>query len=166
MRTYDLVTVWRLPAPVPQVWRILSRAGEWPRWWPYVERVEVVEPGDDRGLGARHRHCWKTCLPYRLRFELEVVRIDPFVRVETRVSGDLVGLGRCRLRGRGDATVVRYDWHVHTRRAWMNRLAPVARPVFLWNHQRVMAAGERALARLLSSAGNSDRGGGVSRHSR
>ncbi len=164
MHTYNLVTVWRLPSPAPVIWRILSRAWEWPRWWPFVERVEVLEPGDDRGLGARHRHHWKTCLPYRLRFELTVIRIDPLIRVDTRVSGDLVGIGRCRLRSRGDTTVIRYDWHVHTTRGWMNRLAPVARPVFLWNHQRVMAAGEAALRRLLSSAANRDWGGGVSRH--
>lgn len=164
MHTYNLVTIWHLPAPLPVVWQTLSRTWEWPEWWPYVERVEILDPGDCQGLGARHRHHWKTCLPYRLCFELQVIRIEPLVRVDTRVTGDLLGIGRCRLRGRGNTVVVRYDWRVRTTRNWMNRLAPMARPIFLWNHQRVMAAGEEALKGLLASAPNRDLGSGVSRH--
>ncbi len=152
MTRYDLVTVWRLPASPAQVWQVLARAEHWPRWWPEVERVEILTPHNPAGLGARHRHHWRTRLGYRLCFELEVVRLDPPSRVDALISGDLVGRGRCRLRGGAGRTVVRIDWHVHTRKAWMNRLAPLARPAFLWNHRRVMASGEAALSALLVSA--------------
>ncbi|MGX7000533.1 hypothetical protein [Caballeronia sp. KNU42] len=44
-------------------------------------------------------------------------------------------------------TVVRYEWCVHTTRAWMNALAPLLRPVFQWHHDAVMREGGAALAR-------------------
>ena len=44
-----------------------------------------------------------------------------------------------------------YEWNVRTARAWMNRLAPVARPVFAWNHDVVMRQGADGLARLLDA---------------
>jgi hypothetical protein len=40
---------------------------------------------------------------------------------------------------------------VATTRRWMSLLAPVARPVFEWNHDWVMARGGEGIARLLGS---------------
>ena len=42
-----------------------------------------------------------------------------------------------------------FEWRVRTTRRWMNVLAPIARPVFRWNHDRLMRAGGRGLARRL-----------------
>jgi hypothetical protein len=42
-----------------------------------------------------------------------------------------------------------YEWNVHTTKAWMNALAPVARSAFQWNHDYVMRNGGAGLARLL-----------------
>ncbi len=154
MQAYTLVSVWHLQAPLEGVWECLSHPERWPIWWPYVEQVEILSSGDPiTGTGSIHRHCWSTCLPYRLCFTLETLEVKAPRRVKARVYGDLVGIGRCRLRACGGLVVVRFDWHVHTTKAWMNALAPLARPVFHWNHHRVMAAGEIALRELLTSAG-------------
>lgn len=166
MQGYTLVTIWHLEAPLERVWEILSHPEKWPAWWPYVEEVKLVEAGNPHnGEGSIHHHVWSTCLPYRLRFQLEALCVKPGRSVKARVSGDLVGLGQCRLRSCGHLTVVRFDWHVHTRRRWMNIVAPLARPVFLWNHQRVMAAGERSLSNRVSSlrGARSDSGWGDSK---
>ena len=40
---------------------------------------------------------------------------------------------------------------MRTARAWMNRLAPVARPAFAYNHDAVMRQGAAGLARLLGA---------------
>ena len=39
-----------------------------------------------------------------------------------------------------------YEWNVATTKAWMNLLAPLARPVFEWNHDWVMARGGEGIA--------------------
>ncbi|MBN2701702.1 MAG: SRPBCC family protein [Methylothermaceae bacterium] len=145
MRPYNLVSVWHLEAARDSVWKVLSAPEHWPGWWPYVQAVEVLREGDSNGVGALHRHTWRTCLPYRLRFCLEAIEVRPNTRVTARVSGDLHGRGNCRLHSCGPVTLVRYDWHVHTTRAWMNHLAAITDAVFLWNHRRVMATGERSL---------------------
>jgi hypothetical protein len=63
--------------------------------------------------------------------------------------GELTGVGRWRLFEEDGVTAVLYEWNVTTSRAWMNLLAPVARPVFEWNHDWVMARGAEGIANLL-----------------
>jgi hypothetical protein len=48
-------------------------------------------------------------------------------------------------------TAVLYEWDVRTTRAWMNALAPVARPLFTRSHDRVMRQGGEGLARRLGA---------------
>jgi hypothetical protein len=64
-------------------------------------------------------------------------------------SGELAGTGRWRLYEEAGTTAVLYEWDVRTTRAWMNLLAPLARPIFAWNHNWVMGNGGEGLARLL-----------------
>lgn len=44
---------------------------------------------------------------------------------------------------------MRYEWDVRTTQWWMNALAPLARPVFAWNHDYVMRQGGEGLRRRL-----------------
>ena len=53
---------------------------------------------------------------------------------------------------KGGQTVVTYDWLVETTSRWMNLVAPVARPVFRWNHDAVMRSGGRGLARRMAES--------------
>jgi hypothetical protein len=46
-------------------------------------------------------------------------------------------------------TAVLYEWNVATTRVWMNLVAPIARPVFEWNHDWVMSRGAEGIASLL-----------------
>ena len=69
--------------------------------------------------------------------------------LEGDATGELAGVGRWRLLEEDRITVVIYEWHVRTTRAWMNLLAPVARSAFKSNHDYVMRNGGEGLARLL-----------------
>jgi hypothetical protein len=46
-------------------------------------------------------------------------------------------------------TAVTYEWKVRTTKRWMNLLAPLARPIFDYNHNVVMRWGGEGLARRL-----------------
>ena len=46
-------------------------------------------------------------------------------------------------------TAVLYEWNVATTKPWMNRLAPLLRPAFEWNHDWVMARGGEGISKLL-----------------
>ena len=56
------------------------------------------------------------------------------------------GVGRWRFFEQGGVTAVVYEWNVETTARWMNVLAPLGRPAFEWNHDRVMQAGGEGLA--------------------
>lgn len=146
---FELVSQWQLDAPPEDVWRVLSDAEHWPDWWPCVEAVETVEPGEPGGERSRWRYTWKTMLRYKLRFDLYVTCIEAPLLLAADVTGDLSGRGVCRIARRDSRTLVRYEWTVQVRRPWMKWLAPIARPVFVWNHRMVMRQGEAHLAARL-----------------
>ncbi len=92
---------------------------------------------------------WKSLLPYRVEFEVTTTRIERPYLLEADAVGELTGVGRWRLFERDGVTAVLYEWNVATTTTWMNLLAPVARPVFEWNHDWVMKRGGEGIAELL-----------------
>jgi hypothetical protein len=146
---YRFVTTWCLAAPAERVYAAIDDAASWPAWWRGVRSAELVEEGGADGVGRLWRLVWRSRLPYDLAFDSRVVAADPPWRLEGRADGELVGTGRWRLAEGGGVTSVVYEWDVSTTRAWMNRLAPLARPAFRWNHDVVMRAGGEGLARRL-----------------
>lgn len=149
MAKYEFVTIWRFRAPLEPVWEIIYHSDRWPRWWKGVEQVERVRAGGDNDIGSISRYTWKSKLPYRLIFEMELTRVEPMRIIEGKALGELSGTGRWQLSSDADVTTVRYDWQVETTKRWMNLLTPVARPLFKWNHDVVMRWGAEGLAREL-----------------
>jgi hypothetical protein len=150
MREYRFVTTWCLDAPIERVFDAIDDAARWPQWWKGVTCAELLEPGSEDGVGRLWRYTWRSALPYELTFDSRVTRREPPYLLEGDAEGELIGVGRWRLF-EGLATAVVYEWNVRTARAWMNRLAPVAGPVFAWNHDVVMRQGAEGLARLLNA---------------
>ena len=109
-----------------------------------------MRAGEDSGVGTVGRMVWKSLLPYRVEFETTTTRVERPHLLEADAVGELSGTGRWRLYEQGGITAVLYEWNVATSKAWMNLLAPVARPVFEWNHDWVMARGGEGIASLLS----------------
>lgn len=149
MYRYEFITNWRVFAPVADVWQIIRQTEKWPEWWKGVLLVKELKPGDESGLGAIHRSTWRSVLPYTLEFDSEVISIEKHNFIEARAFGELDGLGLWQFESNGDSTHVRYDWKVSTTKQWMNLLAPVAKPIFRWNHDAIMGWGEKGLKRKL-----------------
>ncbi len=148
---FNLTTKWTLAAPREAVWRELTKPEDWPAWWRVVERVELLEAGDADGVGALRRMTWRTALPYSLTFDMRTVRVEPMTVIEGRAEGELSGVGRWTVDGDRVMTRVRYDWRVEVTQPWMRFVAPLARPVFAWNHGVVMGWGGEGLARRLAA---------------
>ena len=151
MREYAFLTAWRVAAPRNAVFEVIHASELWPEWWDGVESVVKVEDGDAEGRGSLGRYVWRSAMRYRLAFEMRITHVDRPRRMEGAAVGELTGTGSWRLYEDEDATVVLFEWRVHTTRWWMNALAPIARPAFKWNHDRLMHAGGRGLARRLGA---------------
>ena len=146
---YALVTEWVLATSAERIFDALAHPETWPSWWPYLQSVTPVETGDAQGIGAVWRYTWSSRLPYRLTFDMTTTASRRPVCIAGTASGDLSGSGCWRLMPEGAASRVRYTWTVATGKRWMTLLAPLLAPVFRWNHDQVMAAGGRGLARHL-----------------
>jgi uncharacterized protein YndB with AHSA1/START domain len=147
---YAFLTTWILDAAREDVWEAIHAVERWPEWWRGVRSVEKLAGGDERGVGALYRHEWRSVIPYPVRFETRITRIEAPHVIEATADGELAGSGRWRLFA-GPETTVTYEWNVRTTRAWMNLAAPLARPVFRWNHNVVMHQGGEGLAELLGA---------------
>ena len=151
MVNYSFVTVWRIRAPLPAVWEVIYSPEHWEVWWKGLARVIKLKSGDERGVGSIYRLVWKSKLPYTLAVEMETVRVEPLKRLESAARGELQGKGVWSFSEAKGETRVQYDWQVSTRKPWMNFLAPLARPVFEWNHNVLMRWGGEGLKRLLEN---------------
>jgi len=147
---YKFLTTWCVDASIEQVWEILNETKSYPERWKGVHSVELLRDGDDQGVGQVNRFSWRSVLPYTLRFDMRVTRVERPHLIEGQATGELEGRGVWRLY-EGDGTAVVYDWQVRTTQAWMNVLGPVARPAFAWNHDLVMRQGGRGLAAKLGA---------------
>lgn len=146
---FELQSLWHLDAPVEPVWQALTHPEQWPHWWPYVRRVTPLAAGGADGLGSVKRLEWGSRLGYGLGFDVETTEVVRPQRLRGRARGELDGEGLWELASDGATTRVSYLWRVDLGRAWMRAVAPLASPVFRWNHDGVMRAGAQGLARHL-----------------
>lgn len=156
MPAYSFLTTWLIEAERERVWEAIYDSERWPEWWRGVEEAERLVDGDPSGVGQVGRYLWRSRLPYPVRFEITTTRVERPTLLEGEADGELAGVGRWRLfehapPDAGPATAVIYEWNVRTTKAWMNLLAPVAKPVFRWNHDWVMRNGGAGLAELLDA---------------
>jgi hypothetical protein len=151
MADYRFETTWRLRASRADAWALLVDGERWPTWWPSVRHVEELRPGSADGLGRRLRYHFGTRLPYTLTFDAELVEVTEPTRLVAAASGELVGTWTCDLEQQGETVVLRHVWAVSTTRAWMNVLAPLARPLFSWNHASLMREGGVGFAARLGT---------------
>ena len=65
---YHFITTWRVESTPEEVSAILGNGPDLARWWPSVYLdVEVLETGDERGVGTVVGLYTKGYLPYTLR---------------------------------------------------------------------------------------------------
>jgi hypothetical protein len=140
---YRFRSVWDLPAAPDAVFAVLGRAAEYPRWWPQVRDVTML----DDGTGTAR---FRSLLPYDLFVTAHETLHDPVARVlEVELTGDLEGWARWTVGARDGGTRAVYEQEVEVRRPLMRRLAVPGRPVFLANHALMMRGGRRGLTDLL-----------------
>jgi hypothetical protein len=146
---YRFLTSWLLDCERERAWEVLQDTLSWPEWWRGVVSVDELEPGDANQVGGRYRIAWQSRLPYPLEFDFRVDEVDRPAVMAGSARGELSGTGRWRLFEQNGVCAVLYEWDVATTKRWMNLLAPLARPVFAYNHDVVMGWGGEGLARRL-----------------
>jgi hypothetical protein len=110
-----------------------------------------IKEGPAGEIGTVRRIKWSTALPYSITFDSELTSVVQYKRMEGKAFGDLTGIGVWTFEPNGTGTNVRYDWKVNITKPWMKILEPVLKPVFKWNHDKVMQAGYTGLSKKLDA---------------
>ena len=143
---YHFMTRWRVQGTVEEIYDILSRVTEMPRWWPSVYLdVQVSEVGGPDGVGkivSLHTRGW---LPYTLRWQFRVTDARYPDGYAIEAWGDFVGRGSWHFEQDGDFVDVSYDWKIRAEKPLLRYFSFVFKPLFAANHRWAMAQGEKAL---------------------
>ena len=107
--------------PHTEVWRAVCSSDSYEEWAPWMRDLRVV--GDGFEPGTRFIFEVASRLPVRMDLEIEIVAVKEGEFVEARVSRDLVGSGRLRLRPQGRRTGVELSWEVDVASRPLRRVA-------------------------------------------
>lgn len=149
MRRFELLSIWRVEAPLEAIWPVMLDSLSWPRWWTGLERVCELERGRADGLGNVRRYIWRSPLWFHLQIDMRTTAVEEHRRLAAIASGDVTGTGEWRFRAGGGETLVEYDWRVEVVRPGLRYLAALGGPLFARSHRAVMTRGARGLAREL-----------------
>jgi hypothetical protein len=142
---YRFRSVWRLPNSAREVYAVLERAEDYPRWWPQVRGIDQADA--DSGTVR-----FRSLLPYELRVTVRATRRDPAAGVlEIAMSGDLRGWARWTVVPQPGGAQAVFEQDVVVRKPLMRRLALLGRPFFTANHALMMRSGRRGLRAQLAA---------------
>jgi hypothetical protein len=137
---YHFITRWRVQASMEEVSSILGNAKDLPRWWPSVYlNVEILEPGDDAGVGSVVELFTKGFLPYTLQWKFRVTESDAPHGFALEAFGDFVGHGVWTFIQDGDFCEILYDWRIEAQKPILKTLSFLMKPIFSANHHWAMA---------------------------
>jgi len=143
---YHFITNWRVDGAIKEVADILKDATELPRWWPSVYLdVEVLEPGDEDGIGKVVSLYTRGWLPYTLRWQFRVTESNYPYGFRLEAWGDFNGRGIWTLEQDGQFVNVIYDWKIRADKPLLRSLSFIFKPIFSANHRWAMARGEESL---------------------
>ena len=142
---YHFVTQWRVRSTLKEISDVLRDPTDLVRWWPSVYLdVQVLEVGEESGLGKVVTLYTKGWLPYTLRwtFRVSEMRNDGFTLL---ASGDFDGRGIWTFAQDGEWVTMTYDWKISAEKPLLRNLSWVMKPIFSANHHWAMAKGEESL---------------------
>ena len=143
---YHFITHWRVESTVEEISEILGNAPDLVRWWPSVYlAVRELQPGDASGVGKVVDLYTKGWLPYTLRWQFRVTRVNFPFGFELDAWGDFVGRGIWTFAQDGQWVDIAYDWKIDAEKPLLRSLSFLMKPIFSANHRWAMAKGEESL---------------------
>ena len=136
-RRFRFSSSFTLEAPPKRVYDVLVDLEHYCDWWPQVRGVAKID--DDRALVV----C-RSVLPYDLELELTALSRTADL-LEVRIDGPIRGWARYHLDETSPGvTSLRFEQEVYEVRM-MVLASYAAKPLLVWNHERMMRGAERGL---------------------
>lgn len=142
---YHFITHWRVQSTIKEVSEIIGNAADLVRWWPSVYLdVNILEPGDEHGLGRVVSLYTKGWMPYTLRWSFRVTEVQPD-GFTLEAWGDFEGRGIWTFQQDGSWVDITYDWKILAEKPLLKYFSFIMKPIFSVNHRWAMAKGEESL---------------------
>ena len=131
-----------------RAWELLKRAELYPKWWPWMRRLEVS--GSPLEPGTTFSFLVVAPIPFTMRVRLEIVESKEDARVEAEVKGDLVGRAEMSFVAVSDeVTEATLEWDVEVRKPGVRTAARALRPVLIWGQNWAVETALRGFLRHL-----------------
>lgn len=147
---YRFVDRWFVPAPPEDVYDVMGDAHSYPLWWGDV----FLEAGGEEGPPRPGRRTWcvaRGFLPYKLRFNQEVVWAERPRGFELKLDGDFTGGGTWSFEAADGGTRAVLDWRPVVEKAGVKHLTPLLRPLFRANHNWTMRRGQQHILEYMKN---------------
>jgi hypothetical protein len=131
---------WRFDAERAELWTHLAAVEEYQRWWPWLRRFE---PDDGLVAGATWACEVSPPLPYVVRFEIHLERVEIGHLVESTVSGDIEGTARLIVEPGASGTRARLVSALRPANPLLRGFGLVARPLIERGHDWILDEGRR-----------------------
>ena len=139
---YSFRTHWRLEAAREDVYQLIEDTPGYVRWWPAVWlAIELLEAGDEHGIGKSYRLTTKGWLPYIIHWTSTTTEKRFPERLAIAASGDFVGTGVWTFTQDGPITDAVYDWNLRADKPLLRKLSFLLKPLFAFNHNWAMNKG-------------------------
>jgi hypothetical protein len=146
MNQYHFITHWQVEGTVEGVSDILEDVTSLVRWWPSVYLdVNILDPGDEQGIGKVVSLFTKGWLPYTLRWQFRVIESHSPYGFTLEAWGDFEGRGIWPLGQTGKIVNITYDWEIQANKLLLRALSFLLKPIFSANHRWAMKRGEESL---------------------
>jgi hypothetical protein len=144
---YRFVDRWFVRAPLGDTYEVVGDTVGYPSWWGDV----FVTVEGDNGPPRPGRHVEivsRGFLPYRLRWEAEVVEAEALRGFDFTMTGDFVGGGSWTFEPADGGTNAIFEFRPRVEKTGVKQLSPILKPLFGWNHGWAMRRGERGVNAL------------------
>lgn len=143
---FDFIDRWTVKATAAEAVEVFADHADAGRWWPSTFLIaEQIEPGGADGTGRTIRALTAGFLPYRLQVLIRLVEIQGDNSYTLAFSGDLQGLTRVTTTQRGELLDLVFESHLAPAKPVVRYLMPVLKPLYICNHNWLMARGERSI---------------------
>jgi len=137
---------WRFDVAADRFWDRIAATDEYATWWPWLREFEA---GDGLVAGERWRCRVAPPLPYSVRFDLTIVRIDGGRSIDATVSGDIEGDARLTVAERSAGCSVALASELRPVDPLLRTFARVARPMVVFGHDWILDEGLRQFVRAI-----------------
>lgn len=156
MQLYHFRTEWPVAATPAQTWSCLLDIDRWDAWGPAFRRVALRAPYRRAAVGAIADVEVRGTLPFTLRFEIEIVELQPETVMSIRAEGDVRGTGRWELAADPAGTIATFLWDVGLSNPILDAFGrlPFTKRLLAWNHDVVMRGSYPGFAAAVGPGAN------------